>query len=92
MLDSDPLDRPCGSPLAAHELSAFKGRAGRARRCERRVPVTEHYFCVGADVDEQLPRVPAMRPLSQHRGGGVGSDVASDTRSYVERRERQPDA
>ena len=53
--------------------------------------VTQHNFCVGADVNQQLPRLPAVRSFGQHCRSGVGPNMAGDTGPDVVRREREID-
>ena len=85
-VDAHPLDGAGRRPLAAADLRTFEGRAGRAGRGEHTALIAEHDLGVRADVDEQLHGGAAVRTFRQHRRGGVGSNVAGDAWSDVERR------
>ena len=51
--------------------------------------VAEHDLGIGADVDEELQRVRAVRAFSQDGASGVGTDVAGNARQEIRRRERR---
>ena len=82
-VDPDALDRAGRGALAAADLRALERRPGGAGRGELAVRVAEHDLGVGADVDEQLHALAAVRTLGEDRRGGVGADVAGDARADV---------
>ena len=51
--------------------------------------VAEHDLGIGADVDEELQRVRAMRTFSQNGTSSVGTDVAGNARQEIRRCERR---
>ena len=80
-VDADALDGTGRGALAARDLCTFERRAGRARCGELLLGAAEHDLGVGADVDQQLPFLAAVRAFGQHCRGGVGADVAGDART-----------
>ena len=58
-IDAHALDGAGRGALAAGDLRALEGRAGRARAGEQPLAVAEHDLGVGADVDEQRDLVVA---------------------------------
>ena len=60
-IDAHALDRAGRGALAATDLRALEGRAGRARAGEQAVAVAEHDLGVGADIDQQREFVAAGR-------------------------------
>ncbi len=69
-VDAHPLDRARRRALAAADLRALEGRAGRARGGEQPVAVAQHDLGVRADVDDQRRSPPpgaAPRPGSRRR-------------------------
>ncbi len=85
-IDPHAFDGARRGALPAADLGTLERRPGRARRGVLAGAVAEHDLGVGADVDEQLHRVAAVRALGEHRGRGVGTDVTGDARPGVERR------
>ena len=82
-VDADALDRAGRGPLAAADLGALEGGAGRRRGREQAVAVAEHDLGVGADVDdERRPR--SVGRLGEDHAGGVGADVAGDAGQDVD--------
>ena len=75
-VDPHPLDRARRRPLAAGDLRALEGRAGRRRAGQQPVAVAEHDLGIGADVDHQrhlvlqhaAPRRAARRRCRHRRG------------------------
>jgi hypothetical protein len=66
-VDAHALDRARRGALAAGDLRALEGRAGRRRAGEQARPVAEHDLGVGADVDEQRASLAAVRPSASTR-------------------------
>ena len=52
-VDAHALDRARRGALAAGNLRAFEGRAGRRGAGEQTVAIAEHDFGIGADIDQQ---------------------------------------
>ena len=72
-VDADPLDGAGRGALAADDLGALEGRAGRARRGEQPAPVAEHDLGVRADVDDERHPLGVVRLLGQDHAGRVGA-------------------
>ena len=84
-IDPHPLHRAGGGPLAAADLGALEGRAGRAGRGQHPFPVAQHDLGVGAHVHHQHGLLGSVGPLGQGGRGRVGADVAGDARPHVQR-------
>ena len=96
-IDAHPLDGAGRRPLAAADLGALEGRPGRAGRGEQAVRSPSTISALVPTSTSSCIDVAAVRTLGQHRGRGVGADVAGDARPDVERgvaagrgRARQP--
>ena len=77
-VDAHAFDRARRRALAAGDLSALEGRAGRRGAGEQPLAGAEHDLGVGADVDEKGQLVLEVRTLRQHDPGGVRADMAGD--------------
>ncbi len=87
-IDAHALDGAGRRALAAADLRALEGGAGRARAGEQPLAVAEHDLGIGADVDQQRDLVAEVRPLGEDHAGGVGADVAGDAGQHVDARVR----
>ena len=83
-VDPHALDRAGRRPLAAADLGALEGRAGRARGGEQPVAVAEDDLGVRADVDDEGRPGRPVRRLGQDDAGRVRADVAGDARQDVD--------
>ena len=83
-VDPDPLDGARRGALAAADLGALEGGAGRRRRGEQEVAVAEDDLGVRADVDDELDDLALVGRLGEDHAGGVGADVAGDARQDVD--------
>ena len=83
-VDAHPLDGAGRGPLAAGDLRALEGRAGRRGGGEQPVPVAQHDLGIGADVDDQGHLVDEMRRLGEDDAGGIGADMAGDAGQHVD--------
>ncbi len=88
-VDAHPLDGTSSCSLTARDLGTLEGRAGGARRGELALRAAEHDLGIGADVDEQLPLVAAVRAFGEHRRRGVGTNVTGDARTDEDPRGRE---
>ena len=77
-VDAHPLDGAGCGALAAGDLRALEGGAGRAGAGEQPLPVAQHDLGIGADIDDQRHLVDMMRGFRQDHAGGVGADMAGD--------------
>ena len=82
-VDPHALDRARRGALAAADLRALEGRAGRARGREEAVAVAEHDLGVRADVDDQVDLVAEVRRLGEDHARRVGPDVPGDAGQHV---------
>ena len=87
-VDADALDGAGRSALAAADLGALEGRAGRAGRGEQATLVAEDDLGVRADVHDERHPIRLVRLLGQDDAGRVGADVARDARQDVDPRAR----
>ena len=88
------LDRARRGALAAGNLGALEGRAGRRGGGDQPLLVAEHDLGVGADIDQERDLLAAMRAFGERRAGGVGADMAGDAGEGVDARafvDRQAD-
>ena len=65
-VDAHALDRARRRALAAGNLRALEGRAGRRGAGEQPLAIAEHDLGVGADVDQKRQLVLEMRALGEH--------------------------
>ena len=85
-IDPDALDRARRGALAAGNLRALEGRAGRRGGRDQPILVAEHDLGVGADVDQQRDLLAAMRTFRERRAGGIRADMAGDAGEGVDAR------
>jgi hypothetical protein len=85
-IDAHALDRTGRGALAAADLRALEGRAGRAGAGQQALVVAQHDLGIGADVDQQRHLFGQVGPLGQHHAGGVGAHVAGNTRQHIDAR------
>ncbi len=64
-VDAHALDRAGRGALAAGNLRALEGRAGRRRAGEQAISIAQHDLGVGADVDEQRQFVAQIGALGE---------------------------
>ena len=92
-VDADALDGAGRGALAAADLGALEGRAGRTGRGEQPALVAQDDLRVGADVHEQGHALGQLRFLGQDDAGRVRADVARDAGQDVDACARvRPDA
>ena len=85
-VDPDALDGARRRALAAADLGALEGRAGRARRGEQPSLVAEDDLGVRADVDDERHPLRLVGLLGEDDPGRVGADVTGDARQDVDAR------
>ena len=83
-VDAHALDRAGRRALAAGNLRALEGRAGRRRAGEQALAVAEHDFGVGADIDDEPQLVAEIGRLGEHDAGRVGADMAGDAGQRID--------
>ena len=83
-IDAHALDGAGRGALAAGDLRAFEGRAGRRGAGEQAIPIAKHQFGIGADIDEQGQFVAQIGPFGEHDAGGVGADMAGDAGQAID--------
>ena len=82
-VDAQALDGAGRGALAATDLRALEGGAGRRRAGEQARAIAEHDLGIGADIDDEAKLVAKDRRFAQDHGGGVGADMAADARQSV---------
>ena len=87
-VDPDALDGAGCGALAAGDLGAFEGRAGRARGGQQAALVAEDDLGVRADVDDERHPVRLVGLLGEDDPGRVGADMTGDARQDVDARAR----
>ena len=85
-VDAHALDGAGRGALAAGNLGALEGRAGRRGGGDEALPVAEHDLGVGADIDQERDLLAAVRAFGERRAGGVGADMAGDAGKRVDAR------
>ena len=83
-VDPHPLDRARRGALAAGDLRALEGRAGRRGAGEQPLAIAEHDLGVGADVDEKRELVPEVRAFGEHDARRIGADMAGDAGQRID--------
>ena len=83
-IDAHALDRAGRSALAAGNLRALEGRAGRRGTGEQPILVAKDKFGVGADIDEKGQFVAQIGPFGKHDAGGVRADMPGDARQAID--------
>ena len=83
-VDAHALDRARRGALAAGDLRALEGGAGRRGAGEQALAIAEHDLRVGADVDEQRQLVAKVGRLGEHDAGRVGADMAGDAGQRID--------
>ena len=83
-IDAHALDGAGRGALAAGDLRALEGRAGRRGAGDEAAPVAEHQLGVGADIDEQRQFVAQIRPFGEHHAGRIGADMAGDAGQAID--------
>ena len=86
-VDPHAFDRARSSAHAGRDLCAFECRPRWARRSEDVIGVAEDDLGIGADVDEELSPVSAVRAFGEDRSGGIGPDVSCDAGEEIRLRE-----
>ena len=74
--------------MPTRKLGALECRAGGRRCGELLRAITEHDFGIGADIDEQLHCISAMRTFGKDRRCRVGTHVPRNTGAHVVHRTR----
>ncbi len=87
-VDAHAFDGTSGSALAAADLGALEGRAGRARAGEQAVAIAEHDLRIRAHVDDERDFLEEMRLFGQHHCRSVRPDMARDAGKHVDGRAR----
>ena len=77
-IDADALDGAGRGALAAGDLRAFEGGAGRRGAGEQAVLRAEHDLGIGADIDDEHVVFGILRRFREHDAGRVGADMAGD--------------
>src|SRR3546814_16625550 len=75
-VDAHALDGAGRRALAAGDLRALEGGAGRRRAGQQAVAVAEHDLGIGAAVDHPGHLVGLVRRFREDHAGGHGADVA----------------
>ena len=85
-VDAYALDGAGRGALAAADLRALEGWAGRAGTGQQAAVVAQHDLGIGADIDQQGDLFAQVGPLGQDHAGGISTDMPGDAGQHVDAR------